>query len=405
MINLGSMTDKFSESGQKVARRAIEVSKSRDHNFLGVTHIFMALAEIEGPLFVEAMQAVGIDPNSVIRLLEGELADRPQYPGRKMWIPESTRDLFNRALRRARSQGRQQIESYDLFATLFADPNGAPAELLRRLGFDPAVAVAAGDTISQRVRRREGHTRDRIINFRKIQTFDFYRLSAGFLNSMVTMREKGVTPDIWDTTDVSLTEHERQRVEAIISSLAHKSILLMNDATIWSRAIYPLLVLSEQDGLEAWAQLTLEAQYPRFVLEGIADGAVGYNISGPTKFICLIVIQVKRQPEAHDPLTQLYGAMLAAARVNWEQDNGVPQEICGCYTIADQWIFAHGLVADIETLKPSMTVALSRAYSETLEAEIIFRILKSIIGKYAQKLIDSAGSAQGGKAQIKCARL
>jgi ATP-dependent Clp protease ATP-binding subunit ClpC len=55
MINLGSMTDKFSETGQKVTRRAIEVSKSRDHNFLGVTHLFMALAEIEGPLFVETM--------------------------------------------------------------------------------------------------------------------------------------------------------------------------------------------------------------------------------------------------------------------------------------------------------------------------------------------------------------
>jgi hypothetical protein len=29
MIDLGSMTDKFSEAGQKVARRAIELSKSR----------------------------------------------------------------------------------------------------------------------------------------------------------------------------------------------------------------------------------------------------------------------------------------------------------------------------------------------------------------------------------------
>jgi hypothetical protein len=62
---------------------------------------------------------------------------------------------------------------------------------------------------------------------------------------MVTVREMGVTPALWDTTDVSLTENERQRVEAIISSLAHKSIVLMNEATIWSRAIYPLLVLAE----------------------------------------------------------------------------------------------------------------------------------------------------------------
>jgi ATP-dependent Clp protease ATP-binding subunit ClpA len=88
-------------------------------------------------------------------LLDQELAKSPQYVGRKMAIPEPTRDLFNRALRRARSQGRQQIESYDLFATLFTDPNGAPAEILRRLGVDPSSAT---DTISQRVRTREEQT-------------------------------------------------------------------------------------------------------------------------------------------------------------------------------------------------------------------------------------------------------
>jgi hypothetical protein len=134
----------------------------------------------------------------------------------------------------------------------------------------------------------------------------------------------------------------------------------------------------------------LKAEYPRFVLEGIADGAVGYDISGPTMSFCLIVVEVKREPEIEDPLTQLYGAMLAAAQMNWAQDKRVPQEIYGCYTIADNWIFAHGLVADIEALRPTMRVALSRAYSETVEAETILRILKSITGKYAQKLTDTA---------------
>jgi hypothetical protein len=128
---------------------------------------------------------------------------------------------------------------------LFTDTSGAFAELLRRLGADPALAVVARDTISQLVRSREEQPRDRIIKFWKLQSFKFSRLTAGFLNSMVTVREMGVTPALWDTTDVSLTENERQRVEAIISSLAHKSIVLMNEATIWSRAIYPLLVLAE----------------------------------------------------------------------------------------------------------------------------------------------------------------
>src|SRR5262245_4767446 len=390
MIDLGSMTDKFSETGQKVMRRAIEVSRSHDHGFLSLSHVFTALSEIESELFAEAMQAVGADPSSVTNLLDQVLSESPRHVGRKMAIPEETRDLLNRALRRARSQGRQQIESYDLFATLFTDPNGAPAELLRRLGVDPALAVVVDDKISQRVRRKEEQIRDRTFKIWKMQSFNFSRLTPGFLNSMVTLREKGVTPALWDTTDVSLTEHERQQVEAIISSLAHKSIVLMNDATIWSRAIYPLLFLAEQGELEAWAQLPLKAEYPRFVLEGIADGALGYNLSGPSKSFCLIVVEVKRESEAQDPLPQLYGAMLAAAKVNWAQDNRVPQEIYGCYTIADNWIFAHGQVADIEDLRPTMTVALSRAYSEKVEAETILRILKSITSKFTQGLDDVA---------------
>src|SRR5262245_10761848 len=149
------MTDKFSEAGQKVIRRAIDVSKSRDHNFLGVTHLFMALAELESLLFVETMRAVGVDPNSVTRLLEEELAKSPVNVGRKMGIPEPTRDLFNRALRRIRQQGRQQIESYDLFASLFTDLNAPPAEILRRVGIDPASAT---DAISQLIRPLEKQT-------------------------------------------------------------------------------------------------------------------------------------------------------------------------------------------------------------------------------------------------------
>jgi ATP-dependent Clp protease ATP-binding subunit ClpC len=149
------MTDKFSETGQKVVRRAIEVSKSRDHNFLSVVHLFTALGEIESALFSETMQAVGIDPHSVTRLLDQELAKSAVHVGRKMAIPEPTRDLFNRALRRARSQGRQTIESYDLFAALFTDQSGVPAEILRRLGVNPADAT---ETISQRVRTREEQT-------------------------------------------------------------------------------------------------------------------------------------------------------------------------------------------------------------------------------------------------------
>jgi Clp amino terminal domain, pathogenicity island component len=416
MIEFGSMTDKFSETGQKVVRRAIEVSKSRDHNFLSLLHILMALAELEGPLLVEAMQAVGVDPNSVTLLLEEELAKSPVHVGPKMAIPEPTRDLFNRALRRARSQGRQHIESYDLFASLFADLNGTPAEILRRLGVGPALATEA---ISQLIRPREqqeidallsqmpqpqrGRAREEqatsIFDFRPgpgesggwIQIFNFSEITPESLNSVVTIEEKGVTPELWDKIDVNLTGQELQRVESIVSSFLNRSVAQMNEATIFSRAIYPLLVMAEKDRLETWAQSPLNAQYSCFALKGIADAVIGFNISGITKSsFYLIVLQAKLGMQARNLQGRLYAAMLAAARLNWERDKRLPQEIFGCYTIADNWTFARGLVSDIEAARPTMTVASSREYAEKIEAEAILRILKSITGKYAQDLADGA---------------
>ena len=69
MFDLGTMTDKFSESGQKVVHRALEESRRRDHNFLSVEHIFTALEEVESQLYTESIQAIGLDPQAVGQLL------------------------------------------------------------------------------------------------------------------------------------------------------------------------------------------------------------------------------------------------------------------------------------------------------------------------------------------------
>ena len=223
-----------------------------------------------------------------------------------------------------------------------------------------------------------------------MQTFKFSELTADSLNSIVALQDQGVVPEMWSKFNVSLTSQERRQVKTVSSSLLDHRVVLMNEATIWSRAIYPLLVLAEQDRLVAWAQVPLKAQYPSFGLEGIADGVVGRNMSGVTKSYYLIMVEAKRGLEAQDPQIQLYGAMLAAARLNWEQNRQVPQEIFGCYTIADNWTFMHGLISEIEADRPAMTVASSREYAEKIEAEAIFRILKSITGKYAQKMAEAA---------------
>lgn len=223
-----------------------------------------------------------------------------------------------------------------------------------------------------------------------MQTFKFSELTSTSLRSITRLHEKGIIPEMWEQMMVELTERERWQVNDITSSLLNHPVVLMNEATIWARAIYPLLVLSEQGRLEAWAQVPLKAQYPCFSLEGVADGVVGRNISGVAESYYLIVIEAKRGLEALDPRVQLYGAMLVAARLNWEGNSEVPQEIFGCYTIADSWTFVHGLVSDFEKDSPTITVASSREYVERGEAETILRILKSITGKYAYELASAA---------------
>ncbi len=160
MYDLGPMTDKFSEAAQKVIYRAIEVSKSHNHNWLYVEHIFAALSDVENALFTETLVSRGIDPRGLLDLLNQELAKKNQYVGNKMYIADTTRDLLNRALKRARSQGRQQIEPYDLLDTLFTNQTGTPADILRFLGLDPLYATEA---LSPKVSSREESKTSRMI--------------------------------------------------------------------------------------------------------------------------------------------------------------------------------------------------------------------------------------------------
>jgi len=138
-----TIEDKFSESGKRVLGRAIEESRRREHNLLLLVHIFVAIKEEENELFTKGMQAVNADPKDVSEQLEQELAKIQQHVGRRIRIDDSTRELFNRSLRRARKQGRQTIEAADLFLNLFADPNGEPIEILRRLGADTRLIDSA----------------------------------------------------------------------------------------------------------------------------------------------------------------------------------------------------------------------------------------------------------------------
>ena len=212
---------------------------------------------------------------------------------------------------------------------------------------------------------------------------NFSELTEADLKSIAKVQEKKGGLDKWNQMMVPCTDQEKERVQILASDLRDRQVSLMNEATIWSRAIYPLLVLAERGYIQAWAGVPLEAQYPHFELAGMADGVLGSSVFGTAGAPYLVVLETKRGIEAKDPRFQLFGEMLAAAWLNWQQGRETAQEIFGCYTLIDHWTFVRGIVQDFEAEQPVMTVELSRDYDETFEAETILQILKFIVAKYA----------------------
>ena len=213
-----------------------------------------------------------------------------------------------------------------------------------------------------------------------MQRLTFSNLTFDHLANLVDLQEQEGIHHPWTIVDqINLTESDRHCLQDIHNRIQGEPLHLLNEATLWARAIYPLLVLAEQDNIRAWGEVPLKAAYAQFELEGIVDGLLGKSIGGRIKAPYLVVVETKRGIEAQNPLAQLYGQLLAAAKINWQQDHQDPQEMFGCYTIADSWTFVKGLVQALESDRPRLTVESSQEYAEKVDAEIILKLLKAIV--------------------------
>ena len=227
-----------------------------------------------------------------------------------------------------------------------------------------------------------------------METYTFSQLTEETLKKLVTLNEKNIAPAEWEKMQVALTEEESRRLDDIKTTLRHRHLVVMNETTLWARAIYPMLMLAEQGHIQAWSGVPLKASYLTFELEGEADGALAPAIGGRIQPPYLIVHQAKRGLHAPDPLYQLCGEMLAAAWLTWQKnsgtdvnsDSGTEQEIFGCYTVNDSWVFVRGIVSDIETDKPTFTLEFSPDYNGILDAEQIVQLLKFIVAKHLEEI-------------------
>ena len=132
--------DRFAESGWEVFERALEETRGRGQNYVGVEHVLYALAQVRMELFSSMLRTLsdnGDAPAMLVELIEERVRNAPKYTGQGVRLAAETIDLFKRTLDLVRSNGRQRIEATDLFIKMMLEEKSLLLELLRRLLADP----------------------------------------------------------------------------------------------------------------------------------------------------------------------------------------------------------------------------------------------------------------------------
>ena len=205
-------------------------------------------------------------------------------------------------------------------------------------------------------------------------------LSLAQLREYITLSEAEANASPWlDVSAVQLSESEQTRLAFLQADLQSRRMQLMSEATVWARAIYPLLLLAEAEGIQAHRHVPLSAMFQAFEVEATAGGVLGQGLGEAADAPYRVVVEARQGVEGRSPLVQLYLEILAAARLNGQRDNQSSQELFGCHTAADVWTFLRAEVSGLDAPKPELKIEFSREYSGKLEADEICKILKKIV--------------------------
>jgi hypothetical protein len=213
-----------------------------------------------------------------------------------------------------------------------------------------------------------------------VKTYPFKDLTLATLGEIAVIGHEPRQPAFWARlAQREIGQAERAAIALIMGKLVDYKTQRVNEATIWARAIYPLLALAERDDIRAWSLVPLAGKFNEIELRGEVDGALASSFDEEVEPPYFVVVEAKRGVGGTDPVAQLLGAMLCAAQRN-ERDGRPADTIYGCYTIAAVWTFVRGKL-DWSQPKPALTVLSSREYVEQTEAATILAILESILAE------------------------
>jgi hypothetical protein len=208
----------------------------------------------------------------------------------------------------------------------------------------------------------------------------FAQITLDDLQGIANLDDQGLRSEPWKTfARGELTAEEQRVVDYVSADLRRFQPSLVNEQTVFARSIFPLLVLAEAEGVQALADVPLDAHIGEVELVGTADGAIGRAVAGELRAPFLVLVEAKRGVEGKTPVAQLYAELLAAAIMNAQATGQPSQVLHGCYTVADNWTFVEMRAEGLDTPHPSASVVSSWELNEKVEAATIARILKSIV--------------------------
>jgi ATP-dependent Clp protease ATP-binding subunit ClpA len=152
---------KLSDSGLRIVSRAEDEARRRGHDLLTSEHLFIAFAHVEWGLYSRVLRDLHLRPEDLLSAVETTLDSLPAGPGQGVRMTELTQDLVRRAVQQAVAVGREQAESYDVFASVLTERQSGPSLILRRFGTDGEAVAARTALVVRDVELRDEKLRKR----------------------------------------------------------------------------------------------------------------------------------------------------------------------------------------------------------------------------------------------------
>ncbi|HEX8096936.1 MAG TPA: KOW motif-containing protein [Pyrinomonadaceae bacterium] len=168
MAALEFYRQRFAESGWEVFTYAVEDARARGQNRVAEAHALGALLQKNAGNFSALLREV---PDSraafdaLARMIEERVASAPKHEGEGVALAPEVVELFKRASRLVRSQGRQKIEATDIYLLMLTDQKSLLIGLLRGLVSGPESKTKLVGEILAAVEVAGGHSRWRRFDY------------------------------------------------------------------------------------------------------------------------------------------------------------------------------------------------------------------------------------------------